>query len=247
MAGRATSPYEGAIALFAGLAVLVSLWRGPDPEPPTVVTRAPVVPPPPATFVAAPAATAMAAAPVPATGYRLRGVIARPGSAASAIVEAGDGRQRLVRVGSQLAPGLVVIAIDATGLTLAGAGGNQSLDFGDRRPETSAATASAAPETTGGAALATLAASVSDYRTGLDPRKIGGLTRGFTLVDASRLPLFRNAGLQAGDIILMVNGTAIDSEEKVMELPAEVNGARAVEILYERNGKRKTAQLAIAR
>ncbi len=259
MAGRATTPREWGIALLAGLglaAVMVSFWRGPDPEAPAVVTSAPVTPPPPAAFVVAPVVAVVtaapvvavgAAAPVPVTGYRLRGVIARPGSAASAIVEAGDGRQRLVRIGSQLAPGLTVTAIDAGGLTLAGTGGDQRLDFGDRRPEAAAASASAAPETTGAAALAGLAASVSDYRTGLDPRRIGGLTRGFTLVDASRLPLFRKAGLQTGDIILMVNGTAIDSEEKVMELPAEVNGARAVEILYERSGKRETARIPIAR
>jgi general secretion pathway protein C len=249
MAGRATTPREWGIALLAGLglaAVLVSFWRGPDPEPPVVVINTPVAPPAPASFVAAPVVAAVTAAPVPVTGFRVRGVIARPGTAASAIVEAGDGRQRLVRIGSLLAPGLTVTAIDAGGLTLAGAGGDQHLDFGDRRPETAAATAGATPETTGAASLASLAASVSDYRTGLDPRKMGGLTRGFTLVDASRLPVFRKAGLQAGDIILMVNGTAIDSEEKVMELPAEVTGAKAVEILYERRGKRETARIAIA-
>ena len=220
------------------------------------MTSAPPAAPPPAAFVAAPVAVAATAAPVsaaataapvPVTGFRVRGIIARPGTAASAIIEGSDGRQRLVRIGSLLAPGLTVTAIDAGGLTLAGMGGDQRLDFGDRRPETPATTASAAPETTGAAAIASLAASVSDYRTGLDPRRIGGLTRGFALVDASRLPLFRKAGLQTGDIILMVNGTAIDSEEKVMELPAEVSGAKAVEILYERSGKRETARIAIAR
>lgn len=252
MAGRATTPREWGIALLSGLglaAVLVNFWRGPDPEPPVVVMNAPVAPPPPAPFVAVPVVAAVAA-PVPATGFHVRGVIARPGSAASAIIEGGDGRQRLVRIGSLLAPGLAVTAIDAGGLMLAGTGGDQRLDFGDRRPEAPAATAGAAPEATGAATLATLAtlaASISDYRTGLDPRRIGGLTRGFTLVDASRLPLFRKAGLQAGDIVLMVNGTAIDSEERIMELPAEVTGAKAVEILYERSGKRETARIAIAR
>ncbi len=271
---RATTPREWAIALLAGLglsAVLVTLLRGDDAEAPAVeVTSAPIAPPapfneppapvnvppapvnappepfiaPPAPFIAPPPA---AVAPVAVTGFRLRGVIARPGAAASAIVEGADGRQRLVGIGSQLAPGQTVSAIDAGGLTLAGAGGEQRLDFGDRRPENATATASAPPETTGAASLASLVASVSDYRTGLDPRKVGGLTRGFTLVDASRLPLFRKAGLQAGDIILMVNGTAIDSEEKVMELPVEVNGARAVEILYERSGKRETARIPIVR
>jgi general secretion pathway protein C len=253
MAGRATTPREWAIALVAGLglsAVLVTLLRGGDAEAPAVeVTSTPIAPPapfikPPVPFVAPPPA---AVAAVAATGFRLRGVIARPGAAASAIIEGGDGRQRLVRIGIKLAPGLVVTAIDAGGLTLAGAGGDQRLDFGDRRSESPAATASAMPETTDVATLASLAASISDYRTGLDPRKIDGLTRGFTLVDASRLPLFRKAGLQAGDVILMVNGTAIDSEEKVMELPAEINGAKAVEILYERSGKRETASIPIAR
>ena len=248
MAARATTPREWGIALLAGLglsALLVTLWRGPDPEAPA---NAPVVPvavaplPPAITVRAAPIIP-----PVPATGYHLRGLIARPGTTATAIVEDDDGRQRLVRIGSQLAPGLSVSKIDASGLTLTGADGDARLDFGDQRRPDAAIPATATPETAGGATLASLAASISDYRTGLDPRPVAGITRGFTLVDASRLPLFRKAGLKTGDIIIMINGSAIDSEEKVMELPAEINGAKAVEILYERSGKRETAQISIAR
>ena len=208
MAARASTPREWGIALLAGLglsALLVALWRGPDPE---AVANAPVDPvavaPLPPVVTAAPVPIIP---PVPVTGYHLRGLIARHGTTATAIVEDGDGHQRLVRIGSQLGPGLVVNTINGSGLTLTSADGDKRLD----------------------------------------PRRVAGITRGFTLVDASRLPLFRTAGLKTGDIIIMINGSAIDSEEKVMELPAEINGAKAVEILYERSGKRETAHIAIAR
>ena len=248
MAARTITPREWGIALLAGLglsALLVTLWRGPEAKAPDIVSADPAPVAPPAPFVTAP--TPRQTLPVAATDYHLRGLIARPGTTASAIVESGDGRQRLVRVGSQLAPGLAISMIDASGLTLTGASGDARLDFGDQRRPDAAIPATAIPETAGGATLASLAASISDYRTGLDPRRVAGITRGFTLVDASRLPLFRKAGLQTGDIIIMINGSAIDSEEKVMELPAEINGAKAVEILYERSGKRETAQISIAR
>ena len=247
MAARASTPREWGIALLAGLglsALLVALWRGPDPE---AVANAPVDPvavaPLPPVVTAAPVPIIP---PVPVTGYHLRGLIARHGTTATAIVEDGDGHQRLVRIGSQLGPGLVVNTINGSGLTLTSADGDKRLDFGDQ-PRPGAAIMATTSETAGGATLTSLAASISDYRTGLDPRRVAGITRGFTLVDASRLPLFRTAGLKTGDIIIMINGSAIDSEEKVMELPAEINGAKAVEILYERSGKRETAHIAIAR
>ena len=247
MAARATSWRELAFAVVAGLGLaglLVILWRGPDPDPgpPVVASAAPAAPFLPASTVSAIAAPTPASA-TGAAGYQLRGIIARPGATAGAIIEGGDGRQHLVRVGSSLAPGLHVTAITATKVTLTGADGERTLDFGDHSPATAAADNPIATSAT----LAGLAASVSDYRTGLRPRLIGGLTRGFRIVDTSRLPIFRKAGLQAGDIVLTINGNGIDSEEKIMELPAEINGANAVDIIYERAGNRQSSHIAIAR
>jgi len=252
MTARATTWRELAITLVAGLglsALLVTLWRGPDPAPgpPVVPTAAPaalLAPPVTAAPVSRTAVPLTATAPAPgAADYRLRGIIARPGAAAGAIIEGGDGRQHLVRVGSALAPGLHVTAISATLVTLTGADGDRTLDFGDRSPPAAAADNPIAANAT----LAGLAASVSDYRTGLQPRRIGGLIHGFRIVDTSRLPMFRKAGLRTGDIVLTINGNGIDSEEKIMELPAEVNGAKAVDITYERGGKRQSSHVAIER
>jgi S1-C subfamily serine protease len=57
--------------------------------------------------------------------------------------------------------------------------------------------------------------------------------------------LLRAAGLAAGDVLTAVNGQMLFSEEKLMDLPDDVAGARELRIDYLRRGARNTVSLEI--
>jgi general secretion pathway protein C len=248
VAERATTPREWAIAVAGGLAlsaVLVWVLRGSGPEPAAVELSAAPAAAPVAVVapVMAPVAQVAAPAPAPVIGLTLRGLIVRPGAAAAAIIESADGRQRLVRAGSGLGGGLRVESIDAAGVVIAGAGGRQTLALPDSpaRPEPAAGAGVAS------APLKALAASANDYRLAMKPRKVGGQTTGYVVTDVTRLPAFRMAGILPGDVVISVNGTGILSDEKLLEMPAEIAGAYAVDVVFERAGQQRRAVLKIER
>nr|WP_310523893.1 type II secretion system protein N [Polymorphobacter sp.] len=224
--------------------VLVWFLRGPAPE--ERAFEAPVlVAPVEEARVLAPA---LVAPPLSLSGLVLRGIFQRPDGAA-AIIEQG-GRQRLVRVGSEVMPGVRVERIGGHSVTLVAGSARQELAFADAPAAGDAAGVAdlaAVSTATASAPLAGLAASVADYRIGLKARKADGRIIGFELVDAARLPLFRKAELRAGDVILSVNGNALQSEEKIIDLPNEVAGAYSAEIIYLRDGKQQASIVNIDR
>lgn len=249
---RATRPVEWVIAIAGGLALaalLVWLLRGDELAP--VVDSPPPVAPVAAPAVAPVAAPDVAAPPPPAapdlSAIKLRGIVNRP-SGASAMLEIGGGQQRLVRVGSVVMPGVQVTAIGPNEITLMAGGGAQVLRFGDA--PASGATAAAVESTAAPARdprVAALAATSADWRIGLAAEKRDGRTIGFRVVDSARLPLLRQAGLQPGDILTAINGSGLSSEEKIIELPAEIAGAYAVELSYIRGGSARTASVPVNR
>lgn len=259
---RATRPIEWVIAVAGGLAlsaVLVWVLRGPAPDP---VARPPAADTP-AAAMAPMVAPMIAPLQQPASppeapdvgGYKLRGLIVRTDGSGSAIIESGDGRQRLVRPGGSIGGGVKVETIDATGVTLASGGSRQLLALvdGGAAPQIDTGRIDAGRIDAGSAGArpaarpGELAATSNDYRLALKPRRSGNDITGYTLTDASRLPALRLAGLKAGDVLISVNGTGIESEEKLIELPQEIAGAYAVDVVYERDGKRQRATLDIKR
>ena len=128
MTARATRPREWVIAVLGGLAlsgVLVWVLRGgetvPDPAP-VAVAAPPMVVAPMVVPAPAPLTAAMPGAAADIGEYRLRGVLARAGGGGSAIIEAADGRQRLVREGREVAPGVKLEAVRGDGVVLARGG-----------------------------------------------------------------------------------------------------------------------------
>lgn len=239
---RATTPREWAIAVIAGLAlsaVLVWTLRGSDDPAPVQLTAPPALLPVPAPAPAAAAPAQPMAAPGDLT---LRGLIVRPGAPPAAIIEDGDGRQRLVRVGSPVGRGSSVEAIDAGGVVVTGSGGSQRLAMVD-----AVATAESPPAAARSAPLKALAATANDYRLAMKPKKVGGQTIGYVISDTSRLPAFRMAGLLPGDVLISVNGSGVTSEEKLLEMPAEIAGAYAVDVVFERAGQRRRGVVTIDR
>lgn len=265
---RATRPIEWVIAVVGGLAlsaVLVWILRGSEPasgpsapamQPGTgtsTSSAAQMTSPPSAATTSAPIAASPAAplppapmaAPVEPGGLKLRGLMVRQDGTGSAIIETADGRQRLMRPGSLVGPGMKVERIDAAGVTLVSGGTQQLLRLGDGAitPRIEAQLSGERPS----ARPRDLVATSNDYRLALKPRRTGKRITGFTVTDVSRLPALQLAGLRPGDVVISINGTGIESEEKLIEMPQEIAGAFAVDVVFERGGERQRTILDIKR
>lgn len=240
---RQTTPREWAVAIGGGLALaaaLVAVLRGDDAAPvaapatPALVQPAAAPPPLPAPSPLPPSETPSAVAPK----LVLRGIVQRAGGAA-AVIETGDGRQRLVRVGGQVVPGVRLEQVMRNSVELAIGSTRQMLRF-DGAAAPAEPAAPAAPPGVG-----VLAGTVNAYRLGMEATRKGGRVRGFAVIDTARLPLLQQAGLRPGDVVLAVNGAPLVSEEKLMELPNEVAGAYSVVISFERGGQPMSATVEV--
>ena len=218
-------------ALFAGGAIaslLLLLYlslRGeapgaalpPQPAPPPLATPAPAEPQ---------AAVAPTATP---EGLRLHGI-----TGAGAIIAMADGRQRLVTVGREVLPGLVLAENHPDHVVLRSGTSEFRLDF------TGASAAGGAPASTpaqaGPASEAAIRAETLNYRLGLAPRRSGGRVTGHVVRAGARLPALERAGLQAGDVILRVDGSEFD-QERMLELPWTIAQSGQVTFEIERGGR----------
>lgn len=236
--------------LWAGAAILgtaaLLLMLRPGTTPPPEPTAAPPVGPP---IVAPPPLVPPAPVPVAAStaGLQLKGVLGYAGGQGAAIFALADGRQRLVAVGREVTPGVRLESIAADRATLHD--GVQRLEF--VLPELQAtSTAAAVPMTP--PAPAPVAAVVradpqrdlADFRAALKPEGDPGKPRGYRIGGTVPLPTLDRAGLRAGDLVLAVNGRPLD-EARLNELPTELAGAVAIEIDYERAGRRLRATIPI--
>jgi general secretion pathway protein C len=77
----------------------------------------------------------------------------------------------------------------------------------------------------------------------LRPRIQGLGVNGFTVSSAGNASELRAAGLQAGDVILSVNGTALNSPQAIGALRGQLASAPSAEIQYERNGEMRTTTI----
>ncbi|WP_439532476.1 hypothetical protein [Polymorphobacter sp.] len=241
MADRQTTPREWALAAGGGLALAAAMiwwWRGPAaPDAPAVVlTMPPPAPLPPGPVEPPPAPSA------DMSGLVLRGVLLR-GDGGSAIIESADGRQRLVRRGAMVVPGVRLEALSAGSVRLVSGDAERQLLLvpgqGDDDGAASGAQRQATPQS--------LVATVSEYRLALTARRDQGKITGWLVRDASRVPLLRLAGLQPGDVLLSVNDQPLFSEEKIMDLPGEVAGAYSISLDFEREGQPRSAQIDLKR
>jgi len=242
---------EAAIALIAGLglaALLVGWWRSSDETAPDeavqMTAQARLAPPVIPTPVVRPAPTASAA------GLVLYGVLGGDGDRAAVII--GDATsQRLVRVGREVAPGVRLRSVDATGamlmegdhavrISLADAAGRSSLTpVSEGVPSAAAGTAAyrsrEAPDET------------REFRLGVVPRSENGAITGFVIRPDNEVPIFAKAGLRPGDVITTVNGRAFASERELDGLSREIAVSSTLVIGYERNGQRLESRVDIAK
>ncbi len=234
MAARTLSLREKRLiqgAILLAIIVLVSLLlRGgggaPPPGPATpAVSPTPVTAPPPAPIAVAPAPP-----PVPAADLsqlRLYGLLA-----SGAVIGLDNGGQRLVPVGREALPGLTLVRVEQNHAILQGVEGEIRLGF-DGIAEAGGEPAPARVATGPGAQRE----EMLRYRLGLAPRTANGRVTGYTVRANVEMPALARAGIQPGDVIVAVNGSAFD-EEKLQALAGIIASATPTRFEVERGGQR---------
>nr|WP_255486352.1 type II secretion system protein N [Luteimonas sp. MC1782] len=185
------------------------------------------------------------------SGLRLHAARPAAGAGAGAAIIAGkDGRQQAFVVGDEVAPGVVLVAVAHGHVTLAASGTRSELRFAApaggtpsaaSRQAPAALPAARAPAPTGGAANVDPAQLLA--QAGLRPVQANdGQPAGYSVIPRGDGAVLRQAGLQAGDVLLSVNGQAL-TPERYAALPAELAGSRTITLTYARDGTTHTTTL----
>jgi membrane-associated protease RseP (regulator of RpoE activity) len=213
------------IAVILFLLYLLFLRGGSEPAmtlarpEPQAVPQA--VPPPPVVT-----ATPPLAPPADISGLRLHGLLA-----SGAVIGFPSGRQRLVPVGREALPGLTLRRIEQNVAVFDSGGGELRLGF-DGPVQGGPAAAPALP-----AGQNAQSEEALRYRLGLAPRRAGGRVTGFTVRANVEMPALARAGIQPGDVIVAVNGSAFD-EERMQELAWQIANSTRMDFEIERGGQR---------
>lgn len=177
-------------------------------------------------------------------GYTLYGVSADGAGGGSAIIGQPDGTQVSVAVGESIGNGATLDSVEMDHVI---------LDVGSRRlkvafPDVSLIAIDSAQVGEEGATVADTSnaepSSVVDPQAlmaeaGLRPAMNGVRLEGLSVTAKGDAPQLAAAGLQDGDIILSINGTALTSPQALNTLRQSLASAPQVEISYKRDGQRR--------
>ncbi|WP_343831162.1 type II secretion system protein N [Brevundimonas olei] len=183
------------------------------------------------------------AAPSDGGGLTLFGVRADGAGGGSAIIGLSDGRQVSAGAGEEVEPGLTLNAVAPDHVMLSRGGAPFRLDFPDMAsgvapvaPVAAAQSAVTAPEPASAEGVV-----VDPQRliaqAGLRPRVQGLGINGLTVSASGDGGELRNAGLRSGDVILSVNGAALNSPQALAALRGQLADAPSAQIQFERDGQ----------
>ncbi|MGX1692972.1 type II secretion system protein N [Brevundimonas naejangsanensis] len=178
-------------------------------------------------------------------GLTLFGVRADGAGGGSAIIGLSDGRQVSVAAGEELEAGMTLTSVAPDHVMLSRGGAPFRLDFPDMTPTapvTSTQPTASAPEP------AEAEGGVVDpqrliAQAGLRPRIQGLGVNGLTVSASGDGGELRNAGLRSGDVILSVNGTALNSPQALAALRGQLADAPSAQIQFERDGQVRSTTL----
>lgn len=180
-----------------------------------------------------------------ALGYTLFGV-RRAGADDSSAILGKDDQQASYAVGREIAPGIVLDSVGASHAVLTAKGARHRIELQRHRdpvPPLPATLPVGAPQATAAAgAPPTIDPRALLAEAGLRANDAGG----YTLIPRGDGALLRQVGLKSGDILLSVNGQALDPE-RLGELKDELKGQSQVTIRYRRDGKTHTTTLKAPR
>jgi general secretion pathway protein C len=153
--------------------------------------------------------------------------------ASGAVIGTGNGGQRLVPVGREALPGLVLVRVEQQHAVFQSAGGEVRLGFDGIAAADPSMPSASVPVPAGGAQRE----EVLRYRLGLIPRLVNGRMSGYTVRSNVEMPALARAGIQPGDVILSVNGSAFD--EAALDLLARtIASPGGTRFEVERGGQR---------
>src|SRR5690606_11832582 len=176
-------------------------------------------------------------------GLTLFGVRADGAGGGSAIIGLSDGRQVSAGAGEEVEPGLTLNAVAPDHVMLSRGGAPFRLDFPDMASGAApvAPVAAAQPAVTAPEPASAEGVVVDPQRliaqAGLRPRVQGLGINGLTVSASGDGGELRNAGLRSGDVILSVNGTALNSPQALAALRGQLADAPSAQIQFERDGQ----------
>jgi general secretion pathway protein C len=183
------------------------------------------------------------AAPSDGGGLTLFGVRADGAGGGSAIIGLSDGRQVSTGAGEEVEPGLTLNAVAPDHVMLSRGGAPFRLDFPDMVSGAApvAPVAAAQPAVTAPEPASAEGVVVDPQRliaqAGLRPRVQGLGINGLTVSASGDGGELRNAGLRSGDVILSVNGAALNSPQALAALRGQLADAPSAQIQVERDGQ----------
>jgi general secretion pathway protein C len=257
----ALTPRERVFVLVGAAALLLFLfwllfWRGGDEsEPvlladssrppalsaPTIVQPSVVAPPPLLPVVPAPPLNA-APTQASAAALTLQGVSGGGPGGGAALIQYQTGSQRLVRVGREIVPGMVLTSVGPTYATANSGGGELRLAL--NRPGATPVVSAAAPASTSvPPPPMAQKREAMELRLGLEPIRANGRMRGYRVKPGPQVAILKEALLKPGDLLLSVGGVPLTSEAQLLRVPTEIGNA-PVTITFERDGLNMTTSVS---
>lgn len=186
---------------------------------------------------------------------RLYGLRSDGAGGGSAIIGMADGRQVSIAVGEEVEPGLVLRGVGPDHVTLARGVSLSRLEFSEiplgvappPPPPPGPQTVTPTPAAQTAPAAATVDPARLMTQAGLRPRMRGLRMDGFTVSGSGDAALLRAAGLEAGDVILAVNGQPLDSLERIAALRSQLANSTGAELRIERDGQVQTSTIGSGR
>ena len=184
----------------------------------------------------------------------------------SAIIGTADGQQRSYAVGDEITPGVILTGVGFDYVTISRNGTTEQLYLDQSPPADTVAPTSGSedddgpgggsvnfapppaappspPKTVAPPADGASAAQALAREARFQPRMNGGRVTGVTIQPQGDGAALRAAGLEAGDVILSVNGRRITSPAQAGSIAGQLGGAREVPVQVERDGRVMTVRV----
>jgi len=175
----------------------------------------------------------------------LFGIRASAGGGSAILGESG-GPQGSYRPGESIKQGLILSSVSSDHVMLETGGKLVRLEFSNAATSDPASPAAALPTAALPASTAATPAAVDPEQllaeAGLQPRLQDGQPSGYTLIPRGDGAALRQAGLQAGDVLLSINGQAL-TPERYSALAQELAGQSSLDITFERGTEQRTLSL----